>query len=37
VFAVFDLDWVAMVAQINACTMSGIVAVDIEDFGVAWL
>ena len=25
-----------MVAQMNACTLSGVIAVDVEDFGVAW-
>jgi hypothetical protein len=30
------LDWVAVVAQMNACTLSGVIAVDVEDFGVAW-
>jgi hypothetical protein len=27
---------VAVVAQLNARTLSGVIAVDIEDFGVAW-
>ena len=33
---VANLDGVPMVAQVNASTMSGIIAVDVEDFGVAW-
>ena len=33
---VADLDWVAMVAQMNARTLSGIIAMDVEDFGMAW-
>jgi hypothetical protein len=35
--AVADLDSVAMVAQMNACTLSDIIAVDVEDFGMAWV
>lgn len=36
VSAVADLDGVAMVAQMNAGTLSGKIAVDIEDSGMAW-
>jgi hypothetical protein len=31
-----DLDGVAMVAHMNARTLSGVIAIDVEDFGVAW-
>ena len=31
---VADLDGVAMVAQMNARTLSGLIAVDVEDFGM---
>ena len=34
--AVADLDRVAMVALMNVCTLSGVIAVDVEDFGMAW-
>jgi hypothetical protein len=34
--AVANLDRVSMVAQMNARTLSGIIAVDVEDFGMAW-
>jgi hypothetical protein len=34
--AVANLDWVPMVAQMNARTLSGIIAVDVEDFSMAW-
>jgi hypothetical protein len=34
--AVANLDGVGMVAQMNANTLNGVIAVDIEDFGVAW-
>jgi hypothetical protein len=33
---VADLDGVAMVAQMNARTLSGVIAMDVEDFGMAW-
>ena len=36
IYVVADLDWVAMVAQMNACTLSGVIAMDVEDFGMAW-
>jgi hypothetical protein len=31
-----DLDEVTMVANMNARSMSGIIAVEVEDFGNAW-
>jgi hypothetical protein len=34
--AVADLDRVAVVAKMNARTLSGVIAMDVEDFGVAW-
>ena len=36
IFAVADLDGVAMVAHMNARTLSDVIVVDVEDFGVAW-
>ena len=33
---VADLDKVTMVAKMNARPLSGIIAVDVEDFGNAW-
>ena len=33
--AVADLDRVAIVTKRNACTQSGVIAVDVEDFGMA--
>lgn len=33
--AIADLDWVVMVAEVNARTLSGVTAVDIKIFGVA--
>jgi hypothetical protein len=36
IFAVADLDGVAMVAQMNARTLSGVIVMNVEDFGVAW-
>ena len=36
IFAVADLDRVVMVAEMNARMLSGGIAVDVEDFGVAW-
>ena len=34
--AIANLDGVMMVAQMNACTLSGVIAVDVEDFGMTW-
>jgi hypothetical protein len=34
--AIANLDWVAMITKMNARTLSGVIAVDVEDFGVAW-
>lgn len=34
--AVANLDEVPMVAQMNGRTLSGVIAVEIEDLGVAW-
>ena len=34
--ALTNLDWVTMVAQMNACTLSGVIAMDVEDIGVTW-
>ena len=34
--AIADLDGVPMVAKVNACTLSGVIAVDVEVFGGAW-
>ena len=34
--AVAGLDWVAMVAEMNASSLSGKIAVDIKDSGMAW-
>ena len=34
--AVVDLDGVTMVAQMNARTLSSVIAVDVKDFDVAW-
>ena len=36
IYAVADLDRVAMVTQMNARTLNGTIAVDVEDFGMAW-
>ena len=36
IFAVADLDMVAMVTKMNASTLSGTIAVDVEDFGMTW-
>ena len=33
---VADLDRLLMVAYMNACTLSGVIAMDIEDFGITW-
>ena len=33
---VANLDGVAMVAQMNAHRLSGVMTVDVENFGVAW-
>ena len=34
--AIADLDGVTIIAKMNARLLSGIVAVDVEDFGNAW-
>ena len=34
--AVANLDMVAMITEMNAITLSGTIAVDVEDFGIAW-
>ena len=34
--AVANLDGVPMVAQMNTRMLSGVIAVDVEDYGVAW-
>ena len=31
-----DLDGVTMIAKMNACPLSGIITVNVEDFGNAW-
>ena len=36
VSAIANLDGVPMVAQMNARKLSGVIVVDVEDFGVAW-
>lgn len=33
---VADLDRLLMVAYMNACTLSGVIVVDEEEFGVTW-
>ena len=34
--AVADIDWVVMVAQMNARTLSGVIVVDVEDISMTW-
>ena len=36
ILAVANLDRMMMVAQMNACTLSGVIVVDEEEFGVTW-
>ena len=36
IFVVANLDGMTMVAQMNTCTLSGVIAMDVEDFGVRW-
>jgi hypothetical protein len=34
--AVANFDGMKMVAKMNACTLSGVIAMDVEDFGMTW-
>ena len=36
ILSITDLDGVTMIAKMNARSLSGIVVVDVEDFGNAW-
>jgi hypothetical protein len=36
IFGVVDLHGVLMGAQMNAHTLSGLIVIDVEDFGMAW-
>jgi hypothetical protein len=34
--AVANLHWMKMVSKMNACTLSGDIAMDVKDFGMTW-
>ena len=34
--AVANFDGMKMVTQMNACTLSGVIALDVEDFSMTW-
>jgi hypothetical protein len=36
IFALTNFDGMKMVAKMNACTLSGDIAMDVEDFGMTW-